>query len=205
MMNQTSRGITLFELMLASALGLAVIVAVGQLDVSRTRLHEQISATAGSEAVLALAHMGRNLEQADRINRLNASDVQFRIAHDPDHLGDATGYQWSQYRLIGHDIVFYHDVGDARTEPDCTEDERFHEIAALNVQYRDAASAPPPGGEPGGGFDNNVLEIYVRTEHPQTGAQTTYTGEATLRASAYTALLTGLSGPGVSEPPASCP
>ena len=64
------RGLTLMELLVASTISLVVILAVGQLDVSRILLSQQVreTSTVGSEAQLAVLQFVRDAQQADRVN-----------------------------------------------------------------------------------------------------------------------------------------
>lgn len=202
--HQSLKGFTLLELMVASMLSLVVILAIGQVDVSRLLLSNQANrtATATADAELALAHMARTLEQADLVNRLGADNVQIRIPQYPADLDDPASYRWVQYRYDGTlgQIIFY-DPAIA-----CTIAGRFWNLQGLSVEYRDEVTTPPPGGDPTP-QDNNMLELVVQADvlNPQTGTITTYTyrEEVAIRAGAYTNIDSGLSesAPG---PPGSC-
>jgi hypothetical protein len=196
-----ARGMTLIELMTATVLSVLVILAIGQVDVSRVRLSDEVRrrATAQSEAALALAHMAKSLQQADRIQWINPSDIQFRrFIGDPTAPGaldNAANYRWAQYQLVDINPVdgtmdtirFYDDTAGG-----CGVDDSFG-ASGLTIQYRDEAVAPP-GGEPPV-QDNNVLQMTIEGR---------YTTEVTIRGGAYTDLMTGLAPLGVSDPPGSC-
>ena len=188
------QGFTLMELAVASTLALIVILAIGQVDTARLYLSNQTRAEMQSEAPFAIAHMTQQLSQADWINRVDGSHLQFRVPLDPLNLDAAAGYRWAQYNLGSNEILFYDDV---RNAADCnTVDARFFGINTVNVSYQDA-SPTPPGGEPPQ-QDNNMLKITL------TSGGYTYTGQVAIRAGAYTNVMSGLAPAGVSNPSA-CP
>ena len=202
-------GVTLVELVVASTLGIAVILAVQRIDALRINLMGEIrrvSSEAPSEATRALSHMAAMLEQADRVILQGAGDIRARIPLAND-LDNPANYQWVQYRLVasaeGSQVQFYRLIGD------CTPDDRFLYITSLVVTYEPVALAPP-GGEPttanfpnlGAGQDNNVLTIRLDSTDRQTNETTTYWAGAALRAGTYTDVTTGVSD--VSPPPGGC-
>jgi len=199
-------GITLFELLIASALGLVVILAIGQVDVTRIFLTKEMSGSLGvqAEASLAVAYLARSLQQADRVNLISPSNVQLRYVVCPTTPPDsacfdnAANYRWAQYR---HDSATK-EIRYVDPASSCTVASRFRDVDSLSIRYRDEAP-PPPGGDPPV-QDNNILELVVSTTDPQSGNPLTYTSEAVIRAGAYTNLMTGLAPAGVSDPPASC-
>ena len=215
-------GITLLELVVASSISLVVILAVGQLDVTRVLLSEQVRQTSntGGEAQLAMAQFVRDAQRADRINVLGPANVQLRIPQancdspgctclnnvpEPACFDQAAGYRWVQYKLAAPSILFYHDTVNG-----CGPDRTFHDISGFTVGYSDAVQRPPPGGEPPV-QDNNVLLVQVTTANGQAQAMA-YQNTATMRAGAYTNVHatsggdsgTGLDVAGVSAPPAPC-
>ncbi len=68
----TRRGVTLLELLLAVTLGFVILLAIGNLDVTRMRLTQDVAGTGAFQASAerVLFHMAKRLEQADRINLL---------------------------------------------------------------------------------------------------------------------------------------
>ena len=195
-----SRGITLMELLLASSLGLVVILAMGQVDVTRVLLGNQAKglATFQAEVALGMIQMVRSLQQADRVNLINASNAQIRIPTGTSFDAPAN-YKWVQYRYdsVAQEIRYFDPASS------CTVANRFRDIGNLTMRYRDESPAPP-GGEPPV-QDNNVLELVLSSvPEPQTNRTFTVTGEAAIRAGAYTVLMTGLTSTGVSDPPAPC-
>ena len=188
---------------MASGIGFIIILTLGQFDVTRLRLTQQVRNTS-MDASLALTQMIRKLERADRIELLDAtcaahsnpgSCLQLRIPVDRTRLDQNAGYSWKQYRFdSGATQVRVHDPANP-----CTQVTTFFGISAVTIQYRDE-SPPPPGGDPPN-HDNNVLELVVTSTG---GNPVTYTDEVTIRAGAYTNLDNGLAPDGIALPPAIC-
>lgn len=202
-----ARGLTLIEILIAATIAFIVMLAIGQIDVSRVRLGEEARrrANAGMDATLAIAHMGRLLQEADRVNLVGPDSIQFRrFTGDPTAAGaldNPANYHWAQYKLVDLNptpivdgimdtIQFNDDTGVVG----CGSPEDAFGAGSLLFQYQDEATTPPPGGEPLGGDDNNLLLITT------SGGLTT---EVVLRSGAYTNLTTGLS-TAAGGPPGSC-
>lgn len=196
------RGFTLTELLFASVIGVGIILALANVDVARIRIGQKAQGVSEIqlEPGLAVTHLTRSILRADRANLISASNLQLRLPPESGTgLDDPANYTWVQYRLDGTQVVYYKDASV------CTRGSTFNEVDGLTLQYRDEALAPPGGGEPLGGPDNNVLEILITSiQDPRTGQQVTFRGQGTLRASGYTDLANGLLPAGVGEPPASC-
>ena len=212
-----TRGVTLMELLVASTISLVVILAVGQIDVSRILLSQQArqTSTLGSEAQLAMLQFVRDAQQADRINVLGPTNVQLRIpagnctpatgVPDPGCFDVAANYRWVQYTFVSPEIRFY----DNTAGGNCGVDRTFHDISGFVVEYLPVAQAPP-GGDPLV-QDNNVLRVQVTTANAQ-AAPMTYEDTVTIRAGAYTNLNAtsggdsgrGLDATNVSPPPGAC-
>ena len=173
----------------ATALSLIVILAIGQVDVTRVRLSEEVRKRGSLEPALALAHMSRYLQQADRINLIGPTNVQFRrFTEDATVTGaldNPANYVWSQYKLAGTTLQFCNGS---------SVDTQFSGITTLTIQYVDEEPLPPPGGDPAN-QDNNVLEFVINNQ---------FRDEVTIRAGAYSNVMTGLAPAGVSDPPGSC-
>lgn len=193
-----ARGMTLIEILTATVvLSVVVILAIGQVDVTRVRLSEEVrrSGTGQAEAALALAHIVRSIQEADRVQLLSSISIQLRrFMGDPaapGALDNGANYLWVQYRFdaaLGA-ILFFDD-----TAAGCVESTRFS-VSSLDMKFIDPSPAPP-GGEPfASGDDNNVLDVKVDGR---------YSGRGTMRSGAYTKVLTGLAPAGVSDPPPSC-
>lgn len=195
-------GFTLFEVLLASGIGLVIILVLAQVDVTRVRIGQKTQGIAEIqlEPGLAVTHMSRSILKADRANRIDASNLQLRIPPaSGTGLDDPANYTWVQYHLVGTELRYY---SNAST---CSVGSKFLDIGSLDIQYSDVSGPPPGGGEPLGGPDNNVLDIAISsTQDPRSGQQVTFKGRGTLRASGYTDLMSGLLPAGVGEPPASC-
>ena len=195
----------MIEILTASVITVIVLLAIGQVDVSRVRLAQEVRREAPAQGALALAYMVKSLQQADRVELLSPTSIQFRqfIGADPAAPGaleDATLYHWGQYKLVDIDpaddgtmdtIALY--ISGCGTN---NINERFT-AQTLSIAYQDVAGAPPGGVEPPvqDHQDNNVLQISIDGR---------FITEVTLRGGAYTNVMTGLAPPDVSNPPAAC-
>ncbi len=204
------RGMLLTELLVASAVGFVVLLAVSQVDVTRVYFMQELGrgARAESEAALALAHITRALQRADRVALL-ATGIQFRTPQGGAgaDLDLPASYRWAQYKLVGSQIHFFDNIGAFGAGPACGVDFLFDQISGLTFAHADEAM-PPPGGDPFAPAleDNNVLLITVSWDaDPGPGVDTkSYTGEVTMRSGAYTGVTTGLAPAAVSNPNAGC-
>ena len=212
---------TLTEVLIASVVGLAVVLSVGQVDMTRIHLMNQVlqpQAVILSEASLAMHHMITHLMQADRVIVLSADNVQFRTPQDVTALDSPASYRWAQYQLIDS-------PSDSDTQPDtinfyddtaagCSVDAKFGVSSpgpnviigmALSVIYHDEDSPAPPGGDPPMD-DNNTVRISVTPSWSQISPPSTVTetnsGSVTLRAGAYSDVNAGAgdSGTGLLTP-----
>ena len=199
---RAERGVTLMELLLASLIGVIILLVMAHVDVTRILVGQDAKdlSEIQTEPAFALTHLTRSILQADRVNRISASNIQLRIPPTTGTgLDDPSNYRWVQYRLNGTEVQYF-------TTGPCAAASRFRNVGSLQIQYRDESPVAPPGGEPLGGLDNNVLEIIVTSTviNAKINQTVSVTGEATMRAGAYTNLMTGLLPSGVGEPPASC-
>ena len=182
---QSEKGITLFELLVASVLGVVVMLAMGQVDVSRIYHSQEVrgTATAQGEAGFAVTHITKQLMLADRVNLLSAGDLQLRAPIGTSFdLG--SNYVWKEYKYDSP-----------------TQELRFYDPAAgctLAATFRDLSAVTMTQAA------NNTLQLAVASTNPYTDITMTYNGQATLRASAND-VTTGLADPSVSPPPAICP
>ncbi len=200
-----SRGITLFELLVASSLGLFLLIAIGRINLSRFYHSKRIQSVAvfQAEAGLALATLAKRLEQADRIVLHSTGEdgppaippsngpanVLFRVPLGAA-FDSANNYRWAQYRLVDLDqngrpetIAFYDNLG--RPDSDCVVDEKFSSVRKLTVTFKDVTPAPP-GGEPASGRDTNLLELRLFLIDPETNRiEARYTEGVTFRAGTY--------------------
>ena len=178
-------GITLFELLVASVLGVVVVLAMGQVDVSRIYHSQEVrgTATAQGEAGFAVTHMTKQVALADRVNLISAGDLQLRVPIGTS-FDVASNYVWKEYKYNSGagELRFYDPAGG------CTLAATFRDLSAVTVTQ--AA--------------NNALQLAVASTNPYTNITMTYNGQAILRASAND-VATGLADPSVSPPPAPCP
>ncbi len=202
-------GVTLFELLIASSLALVVILAIGQVDVTRVRMVNQVTNNVQPEAELALASIVKEINAADRIklwstgtSSLNpyhsanycptgqasctaAIFIRVPIGTDFDNL-TSNNYRWEQYSFNSTaKEVRYYTTFPAALGGVCTPTARYHSINGATMQFWDQTISPP-GSDPFGGPDNNTLQITITVTDPTTGAVKPYTGQATLRSAGYT-------------------
>lgn len=222
-------GVTLTELLIASAVGLVVVLSIGQVDMTRIRLMNEVLRPATlSEAALAMHDMTKHLMQADRVVVLTPDNVQFRIppANAAD-LDNPASYRWAQYKLVdGPDpdalpdtINFYDDTAGGGCGVDATfgggvSASNVVVTMALNVIYFNEDSPPPPGGDPPMNDNNTVRITVTQSWTPPSGPPTTASnsGSVTLRAAAYSDVDAGVFAPNDSStgllaplpPPPSC-
>ena len=207
MMTMT-RGMTLMELVVASALAAVLIWGITAVDIGRVRMHEEVLRSAGpstdpawTSASLTIIHIARHLENADRVNLVGSDNVQFRIPIGLtfDAVND---YRWDQYRYDSARRVlrFYSD-----TRSGCgSAMDLAGDIGSVQFQPADEAT-PPPGGEPPRN-DSNVLAYEVGWDDGA-GRSQIFRSEVTLRGAAYTDVPTGLQDPSlgdVNAAPAAC-
>ena len=190
--DQSRRGISLTEVITASAISLLVIILIGQVDLTRVYLSNQtrFNANGGTSAALLLGHMQQLLQQADRINLASPTNIQFRRPSTAfgANLDLASSYTWAQYQLVGTQVLFYDDTGGG-----CGVNQTFDDITALTIVYDDVAIQPPGGDPPV--QDNNALGIAVNTR---------FILNITIREGAYTNVPSGLAPLGVADPPPTC-
>ena len=206
-------GITMIELLIASVIGIVIMLALGNMDSTRVYLSDQIrrSSSSLSEASLAVSLAVRDIQQADRVVLLNPTSVQVRIplaaaaSNPPASLDNPANYKWVQYKSdgINHEIVLY--------DPPCTARQRFGRcrtdesgcFSGLEISYVDASPAPPGGDPPN--QDNNTQQFKLSWRDIKTNVTQDLIDQATMRASAYT----NLADPGLligagSTPPGGC-
>ena len=208
-------GMTLTEVLIASAIALVVVLGIGATDVLRVRVSESIRELTGvsaldqrKNAAFAMLQMAKRLERADRVNLVSADNMQVRIP-----LGTAfdaaANYRWDQYRydLATRRVLFFSDTAAAcpAARPVAWQ------ISALTFTYVDEGS-PPPGVEPfsPATTDNNVLAYELDWDDGR-GRTHVFRSEVTRRVGAYADVNasggdsgTGLAPAGVSDPPGAC-
>ena len=223
------------ELLIASAIGFIVILVVGQTDVTRVLLAEQARgrATQYMEAVYAMNHMLKQLENADRVKLVQTGNnaavlsppppmmrIQFRVptsVTDSASADDPNNYTWKQYNFTGgplNQVVFYDDTlngcGNKKIVAFLGVTTLMPGVPGVLIHYLNTAPAPP-GGDPADvnlatPLDNNVLAIDITTPNPKTLTESvTIRGKVTIRSAAYTKTLTGLTATVFAAVPAQCP
>ena len=217
-----SRGITLVELVVASTLGVAAILALGQMDVARVKLFNELAqdrtkVEVSMEASVALDDILSDLKMADRIvlvapgAGVSAKNVLIRIVEGED-FDNPANYRWVQYRFDNeHQRLEYYNFTPSHAS-DCTAamEQGIPHVKNFWVKYTDIASAPM-GGEPfPSGRDNNLVTVKIEPD-----AGSVRWGSTTVPAIPYSNLNTqwsaerGDSGTGLAlvsmDPPAPCP
>lgn len=202
-------GVTLLELLIAGTIGLVILLGLAQTDVTRLLVGSRVRETAfrHDDARNAIGHLVKRLEAADQVVLLDASNapcqlncvsVQLRVPLGTN-LDVAGNYQWMQYKLVSGQFRHYEPAAS------CTVATRFNDVSGFTLSYEDRSPAPP-GGEPLGGSDSNLVQISLTSTwtDPQTGGVTTTTFPATvaLRSAGYTNVSTGLSQVNSTPPPA---
>jgi len=204
-------GMTLTEVLVATALAMVVLFGILTADVARFRMGEDIrqrSSVTSAErgrAAFAIIHLTKHLERADRLD-LGATTpglYQFRWpagctqATLPGCLDVAANYDWDQYRLTGSQLEFNTNRGTGGCGAWTA---LSRQIAGFTVQYSDEAPAPP-GGDPVN-QDNNMVRFTIQWNDTASLSQD-FTAQVAIRGGAYTNVDTGLSP--VSPPSAACP
>ncbi len=203
-MNSGERGLTLTELLVASAVGTAIVLAMTSIDLTRFMIQMDIknnTSMGSNEALAGLAgvRIAKDLERADRINVINSDPDVLQLRIPIMTTAGCTGagvippagcfnipanFRWSEYRLSGASLQYFEDVagggGGCPVPYPLVE-----QITALNFERQDRAQ-PPPGGEPAAD-DNNIIE-YLITWDDTTGNTHSFRGEVTSRAISYTDL-----------------
>lgn len=213
----TRAGMTLLEVLIASFLGVLVIIGLTSLDITRSRMQEDIRRRSGlltpehGRVALAAIHLTKHLERADLLDLSNAALPRFRtpagctggVPPAPACFDNPASYTWDMYRITAGDLQFASRVGGV-----CTAWSTLaSQVTGLAVQFQDAAPKPA-GVEPAASApaDNNMALFRIDWSEPVTGRTHDFTGEVAIRAGAYANVDTGMaSSAAVSPPPAACP
>lgn len=192
-------GFTLMEILVAGMIAVIIIFAMTRVDLTRVRIQQELRLQAASQqqqAMLAVSHISKHLEIADRINRVSASNIQFRIPI-ANNLDAAASYRWDEYRLNAGNLEYFRAVAG----PPCgTPVVLVEQITGLSFDFRDRAPDPPAGQVfAAGPEDNNVIEFTLTwTEAARSQA---FIGEVTSRHIPYSDIQAGVtdSGQGLSR------
>ena len=118
MTTRGQRGVTLLEVMIASAIAIVIALGLAMVEGTRARVHEDTRRRVVDEperknASLAALHIAKSLETADRMNLVPATSVyQVRMSvcptsAPPSCFDAAVNYQWVQYRLNANELRLY--------------------------------------------------------------------------------------------------
>jgi len=116
-MKRAAHGVTLLEVMIASAIAAVIAIGLTTIEGMRARTTEEIRRRASlieperKNAALAAVHIAKSIETADRFNLPPGPGVyQLRIPVCPTTppvpacFDDANNYEWRQYRLTGGEL-----------------------------------------------------------------------------------------------------
>lgn len=213
---RNAHGMTLTEVLVASAM--AVIVAVGLIatDISRARMEQDIrnrssmTSPERGNAARAVLQISKRAETADLIDLDLATYgvYQFRTptgctaATLPACLDVAANYNWTQYRLNGTQLEF--NTRDGATGCGAWR-VLARQISSFTMQYKDE-SPPPAGGSEPPNQDNNMVEFTIGWNNAAAGLSQDFTSQVAIRAGAYTDVDSGLAPTSALSPPsAACP
>ena len=126
MLTMTNQGITLTEVLVASALAAVIAIGIATLEGSRAKVEQEVirqSGVASDQGAVALATIGmaQRITQADRVVINNGTGVfQFRApvgcmagVPAPNCFDNAANFGWEQYRLTGGQLRLYTNTGRA--------------------------------------------------------------------------------------------
>lgn len=203
----TSRaGMTMMEVLIASAISVLVVVGITSLDITRSRLQEDTRRQSGlltpehGRVALAVIHLVKHLERADVVaitGALGDNVLQIRepavggcVVVDAACIDNPANYRWSEYSLTAGTLQFYDNTGAGcgAVTP------LAGQVTGLTIQFQDA-SGPPPGGEPAVSdpADNNMVAFSIGWSDPATGRSHDFTGQVAIRASPYSDVTSGMS------------
>lgn len=208
----SASGITLTEVLIASAVAAVVTVGIVAVDVSRTRFQAELRRRSGvltdvaQTGLAASIQFARSLEAADRVIIVtpnDPADVRLRTFAPTADCGggclnppsgapamccyDTAGnYRWDEYKRTGNELRYYRDLAT------CTGlSVLSREIGSFSVNFTDATPQAPPGGEPPlnpVGLDTNTFQYTLLWDNGLAGAQRlthTFGGTVTSRAIPY--------------------
>ncbi|MBI4004128.1 MAG: prepilin-type N-terminal cleavage/methylation domain-containing protein [Candidatus Omnitrophica bacterium] len=193
-MTRAEYGVTLLEVMIASAIAAVIAIGLTTVEGMRARTTEEIRRQAGlmeperKNAALAAVHIAKSIETADRFNLDPATGVyQMRIPVCPTTpplpacFDSGDNYEWRQYRLTGGELRLYRKLPWLPTNPACpTAQVLAREIAVLTID-----EDPPPNanrvtysvawdnGPRDQVFQGNVMTRFRPTEGSPWGLATT--------------------------------
>ena len=101
------QGITLMELLIASALAVVVAIGLGTMEGGRNEMGREVLERSGltteeGQVALATVQLAERIARADAFIATGGGSYQFRIPQDcptPACLDNPASYQWDQYQL----------------------------------------------------------------------------------------------------------
>ena len=194
-MSRTRRGVTLTEVLIASAITVVVILGLSLLDAARLRMGEELKARSGltsghAQAAVASFHLARELARADRFfirdsglagvnpggTPPNQGKVQLRFNEacaspgEPSCFDTAANYRWDEYRISGGHLDGGHLEHFKDTQANCAKKRLLAtQVASLTFRFRDEAPAPPGDPPFATPEDNNALEYSILWDNGLSG------------------------------------
>lgn len=211
--NNGRHGLTLMELIIASVLGVLVIIALGQVDVTRLLTVERVRDNSESyqEGLFAMNHMLKELEGADKIELAGPTSVQFRIPTVVPGTPPTFTFTWHQFRYdAGAGVLWFYPNNACGAGRKVARNLSGVTFAYTNVSPTPSGGEPLGAGVPGGianlapGEDSNVLQLEVQVPEPATGTLRALRQKVTIRAAGYTATAINGLDPGGPLAPALC-
>jgi len=120
LMRRARQGLTLIELLVASALAATVAIGIATMEGSRSQMQEEVIERSGvasdqGQVALATVKMAERIERTDwAVIDNSGGTFRFRIpdgCSTPACLDVSSSYQWDQYRLSGGVLRLYTDTG----------------------------------------------------------------------------------------------
>jgi len=215
-------GMTLTEVLIATTLAMVVLFGILTADVARFRMgedirkHSSVMSPERGNAALAVIHLAKHLERADRLDLGNTVPGLYQIRWPAGCIvggvlqpvtcfNKQESYEWDQYQLTGNQLKFNTVTTDPLGNRTCGAwTVLSRQIAAFTLQYINGGFPPP--GTPPLDVDNNMAQFALQWSDPTSGLNQTFQSQVAIRARAYTNVDTRGAPPGVNEPPmAACP
>lgn len=200
-------GFTMMETLIASAIGVMVVIGILSLDTIRTRMQEDMRRRSGlltpehGRAALAAIHLTKHLERGDvvaitgapgnNVLRIREPAMGGCVVIDAACIDDPANYRWSQYSLAAGALQFFDNTGAGCGAASTL----AAQVAGFTVQFQDASPITPPGGEPAvsNPADNNMVAYTIQWTDPVSGRTHEFTAQAAIRAGSYSDVTSGMS------------
>lgn len=166
------RGFTLTEVLLASVVAMAAVGAVNALMYTTVRVEHDIrrrsEVTQETAAALAIVHIAKRIEAADRIKILPPPrGVQLRIPpEDFTQLDAPAAYHWERYArdAASGELQYFPDGGCNNAQV------LAREITSASFVFRDEGLPAPGGPCFSAGDDCNLVEYAIEWDNGLAGA-----------------------------------